>query len=140
MIYFRPHHFLCTLGFRGKGYSDAFVRNFSRIVQQLRSPEGASEKITVIFETDHICKPCPNRRSKLCVEQEKIEKLDQAHAHSLNLKEGDVLTWQEAKERINQRIDEETFDQICSGCSWKDLGFCREALRELKTQSSTMPK
>ena len=34
MLEFRPHHFLCTLGFEGKGYSDEFVRNYYRYADQ----------------------------------------------------------------------------------------------------------
>ena len=37
MLSFRPHHFLCTLGFEGKGYSDAFTRNMAEIADALRA-------------------------------------------------------------------------------------------------------
>ena len=39
-IRFRPHHFLCSLGFEGKGYSEAFTANMTGIVMgRLRAPE-----------------------------------------------------------------------------------------------------
>ena len=39
MLKFRPHHFLCTLGFQGKGYSPGFVANFQAIADRLRGPD-----------------------------------------------------------------------------------------------------
>ena len=40
-VRFRPHQFLCSLGFEGKDYSDAFTANMTAIVlDQLRGPGG----------------------------------------------------------------------------------------------------
>jgi soluble lytic murein transglycosylase-like protein len=134
-VQFRPHHFLCTVGFRGKGYSDSFVENYQEIADHLRGPDGDNQEIQVVEETDSICAPCPNRREKLCTAQEKIESLDRRHAEALGVGEGDVLTWKEAKQRIKKNVDFETFERICDGCQWKDLGVCRESLAELRGKS-----
>lgn len=131
MIHFRPHHFMCALGFRGSGYSSLFVDNFSNIMKVLNTNDGHDITIKVVFEADKICAPCPNRRGKLCTEQDKIERLDKAHAAALQLQAGDIITWKEAKERIRHTINFDVFDQICEGCSWKSLGYCASALRNL---------
>lgn len=128
MLEFRPHHFLCTLGFQGKGYSDAFVENFSRIVASLDD----ETLIRVTPQTDSICGPCPNRVDTTCSSEAKIGKLDQAHADALELKAGDVLSWKQAKERVASRLSLEKFHLACALCSWKELGVCEEALRKLK--------
>lgn len=132
MIRFRPHHFLCALGFQGKGYSRDFVENFREIMEHLKAPDGDAHLIEVVEITDSICAPCPQRLGALCEAQEKIERLDEAHRRILNLKGGDVLSWGEAKERIASNIDIQTFERICTECSWKDLGYCRTALIELR--------
>jgi hypothetical protein len=136
-IEFRPHHFLCTLGFVGKGYSDEFVRGYQTIADRLRaSPDGDSVTIRVTGVTDSICGPCPNKRGELCESQGKIQSLDDAHAKILGLRAGDTLTWGEAKARIAERMTVEKFDAACEPCSWKAMGVCRAALDRLRSEAS----
>lgn len=134
-IRFRPHHFLCTVGFQGKGYSEAFVAGFARIAAELRdTPAGDSVLITVVErETDSICNPCPNRRDSLCETETKIQTLDSAHARVLGLRAGDSITWGEAKDRIKKNMTLENFHAACEPCSWKQSGICEKALMKLKT-------
>lgn len=133
---FRPHHFMCTLGFEGKGYSSGFVENYQAIADQLRGQGGDSVVITVASHTDSVCGACPHKQGDLCgSDQPKIEKLDNAHGIVLNLQPGDQLTWGEAKKRIATHVDEETFNRMCEGCGWKSLGVCLKALIDLKNQN-----
>lgn len=126
MLKFRPHHFLCTLGFQGKGYSPKFVENYTQIQKGL-TPETLIE---VVNETDSICAPCPHRQGKSCASQEKIRKLDQAHKTQLHLEIGDKITWGEALERL-AFLSLETHQEICQGCEWQPLGLCAQALQQL---------
>ena len=134
MLEFRPHHFFCALGFEGKGYSPEFVRNFQQIADGLRKDKSSGDliEIRVVSRTDSICEPCPNRRGALCETEEKIQKLDHAHASILKLKEGDVLTWREAKERLAEKMTVEDHHRACAPCSWRPLGICQKALESLK--------
>jgi hypothetical protein len=132
MIRFRPHHFLCTFCFQGKGYSSTFVRNYQRLVDKLHDPEGDQVIVEVVTETDDICTPCPHKRDALCATQDKIAQLDHAHAAALHLKPGDRLTWGEAKQRIQRYMTLEVFHTACAGCEWKKLGIC-----EAKITAST---
>jgi hypothetical protein len=142
MYEFRPHHFLCTVGFQGKGYSPAFVKNYAAISTELKGPgfengyqeisSGDAVKIRVVNKTDSICGPCPSKRGDLCETQEKIDRLDLAHADILGIKSGDELTWCEAKKRIAGSFTVENFNVACEPCSWKPLGICKTALLELK--------
>lgn len=132
MLYFRPHHFLCAIGFQGMGYSPKFVKNFKKIMDRLTGLDGDSQMIEVVSHTDIICSPCPRRRGKSCLDQSKISILDQAHKDALGLNDGDCLTWGEAKSRIASRVSLETFHNICASCQWKSLGVCEKALRDLK--------
>ena len=51
---------------------------------------------------------------------------------SLNgVSRGTMLSWGEAKARIRQNIDMETFEKICEPCSCKASGLYRKALTEL---------
>jgi hypothetical protein len=129
---YRPHHFLCTLGFQGKGYSPSFVENFQAIVDRLRGPDGDETPIEVVGRTDSICQPCPNRTGATCTSEPKIQALDGAHQRMLELRIGEVLTWGEAQQRIAERVDVESFHRACAPCAWRSLGVCEAALRELR--------
>lgn len=130
---FKPHHFLCTLGFEGKGYSSAFIDNFSAVKTYLESEEGKDHLLQVTLENDIICSPCPHKRETLCSAQSKIEKLDLAHLNALSLGEKETLTWKEAKEKIKHHIALDTFNAICTPCEWKKFGMCEKALENLLT-------
>jgi hypothetical protein len=135
-IKFRPHHFLCAVGFQGKGYSSDFVANFSQIMKILNGPDGDKVAIEVTDVTDSICAPCPHKRNKLCTTQEKIQTLDNNHAQVLKIADGDILTWGEAKQRVIENMNLEKFHQACSSCSWKSSGICEQALNKLRDNNN----
>ena len=138
MITFRPHHFLCTLGFEGKGYSAEFVRGFQLVADRLRATrDGDSVTIQVKASADSICEPCPSRIGEGCASDAKIRALDDAHASVLGLTHGQILTWGDAKMLIAERMTDESFEAACAPCSWKALGVCERALHKLKEQTST---
>jgi hypothetical protein len=129
---YRPHHFLCSLGFQGKGYSDAFTANMSAIVMgRLRTPTGDATLIDVVGAADDICAPCPKRRGKLCTSQDKINLLDRAHAAALNLAPRERLTWADAKARIRANVAPGSLKTLCAGCEWEPYGMCEAALARL---------
>jgi hypothetical protein len=132
MLEFRPHHFLCTLGFQGKGYSPQFVANYTEIARSLRVPGGDAVRIRVTEVTDSICGACPSKRGDLCETQDKIDRLDRAHAGVLGIHGGDELSWGEAKLRIARDFSLEKFHSACESCSWKTMGVCESALIDLK--------
>jgi len=121
IIKFRPHHFLCTLGFQGHGYSLGFVKNYKKIVQRLAFDENTL--IEVVGNMDSICFACPNKiNESLCTTQSKI---------TLGLKIGEILSWKEAKANIKKYMNIEKFEYSCDGCSWKEYGICQKALETL---------
>lgn len=132
LIYFRPHHFMCTNGFEGKGYSPTFVENFSAISDRLKNKGGDDVLIQIVETTDDICRPCPHRQGSLCEKQAFIADLDQRHLKALKLSIGQVVSWGEAKKRIVDYISDEAFSPLCRGCEWQDMGICIKALRRLR--------
>jgi hypothetical protein len=131
-VRYRPHHFLCSLGFQGRGYSDGFTANMTAIVMgRLRAAEGDATRIEVIGSLDDICAPCPKNRGHACAVQDKIDRLDAAHAAALSLCTGDVLTWGEAKGRIRAAVAPGALRTLCAGCEWEPYGMCETALSQL---------
>ncbi|MCV2869821.1 DUF1284 domain-containing protein [Defluviimonas sp. WL0002] len=131
-VRYRPHHFLCSLGFEGKGYSDAFTANMTAIIMgRLRADGGDATLIEVTGAADDICAPCPKRRGNLCTSQDKIKVLDRAHAAALALSPRERLTWGEAKARIRQNVPPGSLKTLCQGCEWEPYGMCERALQRL---------
>ncbi len=131
-IRFRPHHFLCALGFQGAGYSPAFTANMSDIVNgRLRDAGGENVKITVTFVADSICTPCPERRGLGCVKINTIKQLDERHAKALGLRDGDCISWGEALKRIKTNVQPGDLTTLCQNCQWLSLGACEGALGRL---------
>jgi hypothetical protein len=133
ILAFRPHHFLCTVGFKGMGYSPYFVENYSQIVEALQNDEELP--IQVIRGVDSICHACPHQSLGNCVVEEKIQNLDAHHGQILNLKPGDVLSWREAKQRLKDHMTLEAFHRACADCEWKSWGVCEKALKKLRAMS-----
>lgn len=133
---YRPHHFLCSLGFKGKGYSDGFVANMATIIDgRLRAEGGDAVEIEVVGTADDICTPCPKRRGRLCESQTRIAALDARHARALGLFAGTRITWGEARRRIVRRVPPGSLPQLCAGCQWLDLGLCESALAALHEEA-----
>lgn len=124
---FRSHHFLCTLGFEGKGYSPDFVKNYTDVKEALQNNEELPIRVTP--QLDSVCVACPHHREDGCETEEKIRALDDRHSRVLRLSPGDVLTWAEAKRRIKEYMTLAAFHEACQGCQWKSLGICEKALK-----------
>ena len=132
---YRPHHFLCSLGFRGKGYSDAFTTNMSAVVHGLRAPGGDRTVIEIVGDADAICAPCPRRRGTGCEVDPRIARLDAAHSRALGLAPGERITWGAALERIVERVAPGELSRLCAGCQWLDAGYCEAALSDLHAET-----
>lgn len=134
-VRYRPHHFLCSLGFEGKGYSPEFTANMTAIVMgRLRAEGGDATVIEVTGATDDICAPCPKRRGTHCPTQQKIKLLDRAHAAALQLGPRERLTWGEAKARIRTHVPPGSLKTLCAGCEWEPYGMCERALSRLHAE------
>ncbi|CAM4464044.1 MAG: hypothetical protein LEGION0398_MBIBDBAK_00930 [Legionellaceae bacterium] len=127
-VQFRPHHFLCTFCFQGKGYSKLFISNYVNIKKLIT--EDNTVTIEVVNITDSICSPCPHRQGNHCQTEDKIQQLDQAHAKALGLTVGQKITWAAAKKLITDKLTLPIFHHICQSCEWKSKGICESVLSE----------
>ncbi len=131
LILFRPHHFMCTLGFQGMGYSPVFVQNYKDIVDRLNS--NPHSLIQVVKKHDSICDACPLlRKDSGCRDAEKVDSIDKRHLEALNLQYNQVISWDEAKQILKHNMTEQKFEHACDGCKWKAYGVCSAALNKLK--------
>jgi uncharacterized protein len=125
----RPHHLICSLCFRGRGYDKAFVKSFEAICQALHA--NPDSEIVVTSDCDDVCAKCPQKQSHCCRHEKKVAAMDQAYLTMLQLKVGQVITLQALKIKIKTLLTMTGFHQACGQCSWYDLNLCAPILKTL---------
>lgn len=141
MIRLRPHHLLCIRGFRGKGYSEAFVRNMREVIGRLN--EDAGQTVEMVSGADDICRCCPHLTDEgICDQNEKVSAYDRRTSEVFDLyaiQAGDArgsdknkygrCGYAELQGKIDVLFDPDRLEAVCGGCRW--AGLCRDALSEL---------
>lgn len=135
----RAHMALCLLGFRGSGYSAAFIEQMQTIQDRLRAaPE---TPVALIDAPDGICAACPNLAGARGCTLGGPEHEAHMHAHDgevlrrLGLAPGTALPWSEVLARIGSSIRGDDLDAICTTCPWLPLGVCRESVDALRVSA-----
>lgn len=132
MIHLRPHHGVCLLNFRGKGYSDGFSQNMA--VMQTRLKAHPEEDICITKGADDLCAHCPNRRGSACT-SEHPPLFDENVLRMTGLQYGQVLSWKEFSD-ATRPLSLDRLEETCPDCEW--LTLCKEiAAERLKTEAST---
>jgi hypothetical protein len=133
----RGHHLLCILGFRGYGYSDAFVKNMQQVVDAI---EGDAETLLLLVsECDCICRACPYEEDGVCTKSadahERIEEKDRAVLTHIGCAPRSVLPAGVVYRRIADCVEPYDLERtFCSRCEWLDKGLCVEGLSDLKNK------
>lgn len=131
----RGHTLLCLQGFRGEGYSAAFIAEMAAAHRLLAaSPE---TPVQVVARPDLFCRACPNLAADGCALkgpgfERSMETQDRDVMARLEIAEGEILPWREVLHRIARRAAGSDLDAICGGCRWLPLGYCREGIDALK--------
>ena len=129
----RGHQLLCVLGFRGYGYSPAFVDNMTAIVERLRRDDATT--VRVISTLADLCSACPNLGLKGCASRPGAER--RVHMHDLtvmerlHISEGEALPWGTIKQRIAASVQPQDLQTLCRNCRWLPYGYCTQGLSQL---------
>lgn len=133
-IKLRPHHLLCTQGYSGKGYSDAFVSNMDDVVERLRSNQ--DEKVEIVFTTDNLCENCPSKISNgVCESDDKVLRFDKGVIDALGLDEG-IYSYQDLITKLDEYlasgVEDERLKKICGDCEWYPVSACWKNIKTKK--------
>jgi hypothetical protein len=131
----RGHTLLCLQGFRGAGYSPAFVDNLAQIHKDVN--ESPDQLITLVDQPDAVCGACPHQASSGCTltgigSEQVIQAQDRLVLDLLGLQPGARVSWQEIVTRIGGKMSGDDLPAICGSCQWLSLGYCREGIDRLK--------
>lgn len=126
MIKLRPHHLLCFQSYIGKGYSCEFADNMDLIARELK--DNPENKVMIVKGKDDVCIKCPNLKSNLCIDADKVDKIDLGVLSHLGIiyKE---YSYKSLVKSIYTNISKSDFDKICSNCEWYEEGMCKDILR-----------
>lgn len=124
MIHLRPHHGVCLLNYRGKGYSNDFSANMTRMRDLLMGHPDTRIRIT--RGPDDLCARCPNRRENEC-ESPKPPIFDSNVLRQTGLFYDQILTWKEFSNRTCP-LSLYHLEETCPNCEWLEL--CKRIAKE----------
>ncbi len=130
----RAHTLLCLQGFRGRGYSPAFVAEMGAVHATLQADPDTP--VRVLTGPDRLCAACPNLGPRGCTlggpdHEAHMRAQDEAVLARLWLTAGDVLPWSRVLQRIARHVGGGDLPSLCTTCPWLSLGWCAEGLDEL---------
>ena len=134
----RAHMALCLLGFRGSGYSPAFVEAMAAIQADLKAdPDRA---LHLVDAPDRICDACPNLADQGCTlggpeHEAHMRAHDREVLKRLELQAGETTSWGDVLARIAKRIEGADLPAICTTCPWLPLGVCRDSIDALRVDA-----
>ncbi len=124
-------------GFRGLGYSPAFVQNMQAAVDAFFSLEGV--RVEIVGGPDAICSACPHLQDGNCKGDEEAEERVRAKdghvLDELGLDAGARLDSPSLARLVADRMGAAALARICDGCQWLPLGYCEEGLRSFRPGS-----
>lgn len=134
-ITIRGHTLLCLQGFRGEGYSPAFIENIASIHQSLMSAPG--QAVRVVQAPDMICAACPNLSVDGCHlhrpdAEAGMRAQDADVMGRLGIALGETLPWSDIVQKIAAGVKGDDLNAICGGCPWLPLGYCKEGIDGLR--------
>ena len=126
----RGHHLLCMYGFRGLGYSQAFIENMRRVVDAFFASEPTV--VNLVEGGDDICSACPHLQDGECkkgeASHERLGSKDSLVLAALGLEARTRRTNAEIRSAISARISPADIRRLCPGCYWLDLGYCEQGI------------
>lgn len=127
MIKLRPHHLLCILFFRGKGYSKEFTQNMENIINHIKN----NSKIKMVMGLDDICNKCPNKIGNFCKDNIKVTDFDKKALSlcEINNIENEFNYNNLKNEILNKIIFPGKRVKICKNCHWNY--FCNDIENEI---------
>lgn len=119
----RPHHGLCIPNFKGKGYSEAFVRNMTAVAAELKA--NPAREVMLVLKPDLLCRECPHNQNGCCETAQKVERYDEKCLALCGLSDQTVLSWQEFEQLVERNILKAgNLGEICEDCCWNT--FCQQ--------------
>ena len=131
----RAHNLLCLLGYRGEGYSEAFVARMTDVHRALAA--NPDLLVRVIARPDRLCEACPHLGASGCTlggasHEAHMRAQDVDVARRLGLSDGAVHPWREVLARVARHVRGTDLPAICTTCPGLPLGWCAEGVEHVR--------
>ena len=115
----RAHHLLCIRNFKGKGYSQEFIRNFYGVIKRL-----PKEKIMVTNSVDDLCEKCPHNCKGVCKKKKDSERKTRRMDNRLIMRANIDLNKEYLYDELRRLVKDIKAKDFCIDCEWKE--DCKE--------------
>lgn len=116
----RGHHLICLQFYHGEGYNEEFIEKLDEVIERAKG----GEKIEIVYGTDEVCRACPYLKDNECNYSEdskdEIYELDNIALNLLKYSVGEVVYWDEIKEKVAEIINIWR-DKVCKECEWRSV-------------------
>lgn len=123
MIYLRPHHINCIYFFIGKGYDESFIHNMNKVIYILNKNRN-EKNIKFVCNCDFICKKCPNKKHRNCIDKQHVLNLDRRTIIEYELDLNKLYSFDEIINKYYLNYSAEKFTNICKTCEWYKNNTC----------------
>ena len=115
----RAHNVLCLHGFRGEGYSEAFIERLREVHDRLR--DDPSREVRLEAAPDVLCDACPHLGEAGCTlggpgHEAHMHTQDVDVLRRLGCTEGEVLAWWAVLRLVADSIHGADLPAICTTC------------------------
>lgn len=119
LLLLRPHHGMCMVYFKGRGYSSAFSLHMAETIDFLRRE---NPLLKLVLDWDEVCSVCPNQASGSCHASGNALRYDRAVLEHCAFQEGEIVRASDFFERVERCIlTAGRREQICGSCQWNAL-------------------
>ncbi len=131
----RAHDVLCFQGFRGKGYSEAFVQRMRALAEAFAADPG--RRVRLEARPASLCAACPHGGEAGCTlggegHEAHMAAQDRTVLARLGWAEGTIVPWEEILARIRAKVQGADLPSVCTTCPWLPLGWCAEGVDRLR--------
>lgn len=136
VIHLRPHHLICMLGWRDRGYDQAFSDNFNRIIKMMKD----NTLVRLVDGGDDVCSSCPHYGPPECHRQDNTRlprAIDTRVLDKLNVDSGGTYRFGFLRRRLIENISPSDLSDICADCTWLPHGWCRSGLAIQRSAGGT---
>lgn len=130
----RAHNVLCLHGFRGEGYSEAFIEHMREVRDRLE--DDPAREILLRAAPDTLCEACPHLADGGCTlggrgHEAQVRAQDVEVLRRLGCEEGEIRSWGAVTRRIAAAVRGSDLKGLCGACPWLSLGWCAEGIDAL---------
>ncbi|MCI1272972.1 MAG: DUF1284 domain-containing protein [Clostridiaceae bacterium] len=129
IISIRPHHMLCTEGYKGFNYNKESKLNWTNLISALK--EDPTQNVKITLNEDSFCLECQNSATnKGTCDKNFVQNLDKKIKELLNIEDGEIYPFNTLRTKLLNIMTKEKHHGICKDCGWLKWGLCKDTFEK----------